>query len=265
MNTHPEYPKRIDINLSNYDYNTKIENYTSPVVIKNQGIWADKDDVSIEELKSRQIWKNNKLISLSDSGIKFINNRPKNPCKTGLSGRGLLGRFGPNHAADPIVTRFNYKTFTIEFVAVLRNDTNPPQWCIPGGMVDPGESATATLKREFKEEAASQNSENIINSIFKNGKTLYSGQVYNDPRTTDDAWIETYVVHYHISNTLANKLKLTTQPDENSNVKWISCNSDNLYADHSEYIKMAKKRVYWLLFYKFCLFGWVIDCFYKQN
>lgn len=25
--------------------------------------------------------------------------------RTGLRGRGLLGRFGPNHAADPIVTR----------------------------------------------------------------------------------------------------------------------------------------------------------------
>ena len=26
--------------------------------------------------------------------------------RTGMSGRGLLGRFGPNHAADPIVTRY---------------------------------------------------------------------------------------------------------------------------------------------------------------
>lgn len=27
--------------------------------------------------------------------------------RTGLTGRGLLGRYGPNHAADPIVTRCN--------------------------------------------------------------------------------------------------------------------------------------------------------------
>ena len=26
--------------------------------------------------------------------------------RTGMTGRGLLGRFGPNHAADPIVTRY---------------------------------------------------------------------------------------------------------------------------------------------------------------
>ena len=34
------------------------------------------------------------------------NGRPLNPRgRTGLVGRGLLGRWGPNHAADPIVTR----------------------------------------------------------------------------------------------------------------------------------------------------------------
>lgn len=32
---------------------------------------------------------------------------PQNPIgRTGLCGRGLLGRWGPNHAADPIVTRW---------------------------------------------------------------------------------------------------------------------------------------------------------------
>ena len=31
---------------------------------------------------------------------------PVNPVgRTGLRGRGLLGRWGPNHAADPVVTR----------------------------------------------------------------------------------------------------------------------------------------------------------------
>jgi len=31
----------------------------------------------------------------------------RNPVgRTGIRGRGCLGRWGPNHAADPIVTRF---------------------------------------------------------------------------------------------------------------------------------------------------------------
>ena len=36
----------------------------------------------------------------------LIFNPLRNPAgRTGLTGRGLLGKWGPNHAADPIVTR----------------------------------------------------------------------------------------------------------------------------------------------------------------
>lgn len=31
--------------------------------------------------------------------------------RTGIEGRGSLGRFGPNHAADPIATRFVMRVF----------------------------------------------------------------------------------------------------------------------------------------------------------
>ena len=35
-----------------------------------------------------------------------VNNRPLNiRGRTGLRGRGVLGKWGPNHAADPVVTR----------------------------------------------------------------------------------------------------------------------------------------------------------------
>ena len=63
--------------------------------------------------------------------------------RTGLTGRGVLGRYGPNHAVDPIVTR--WKTHpeggiihdkissrpVLQFVAVQRRDTN--EWALPGG------------------------------------------------------------------------------------------------------------------------------------
>lgn len=38
---------------------------------------------------------------------KVENKYPLNPeGRTGLRGRGVLGRWGPNHAADPIVSRW---------------------------------------------------------------------------------------------------------------------------------------------------------------
>ncbi|KAG8544648.1 hypothetical protein GDO81_022125 [Engystomops pustulosus] len=37
---------------------------------------------------------------------EVIDGSPRNPSgRTGVIGRGLLGRWGPNHAADPIITR----------------------------------------------------------------------------------------------------------------------------------------------------------------
>lgn len=38
---------------------------------------------------------------------QIVDSRPLNPeGRTGLKGRGVLGKWGPNHAADPIVTRW---------------------------------------------------------------------------------------------------------------------------------------------------------------
>lgn len=38
---------------------------------------------------------------------KVVNDVPLNPMgRTGVQGRGILGRWGPNHAADPVVTRW---------------------------------------------------------------------------------------------------------------------------------------------------------------
>ena len=60
--------------------------------------------------------------------------------RTGMEGRGLLGRWGPNHAADPIVTRWKRDGVgkvervsgkpRLEFVAIKRRDTG--DWAIPG-------------------------------------------------------------------------------------------------------------------------------------
>ncbi len=80
--------------------------------------------------------------------------------RTGLRGRGVLGKWGPNHAADPIVTRWKRRGQekvlrngkpVLELVVIQRRDNR--QWALPGGMVDPGEVVSATVRREFMEEA----------------------------------------------------------------------------------------------------------------
>ena len=55
-----------------------------------------------------------------------------------VSGRGLLGHWGPNHAGDPVVTRWakDDKHKVLEIILVKRKDTG--ELALPGGMVDAG-------------------------------------------------------------------------------------------------------------------------------
>ena len=72
-------------------------------------------------------------------------------------------------------------------------------------MCDPGEPISLTLKREFMEEAAnstekSEDSKQIIeekvSKIFSKGELIYKGYV-DDPRNTDNAWMETQCFNFH--------------------------------------------------------------------
>ena len=67
-----------------------------------------------------------------------------------MRGRGLLGKWGPNHAADPIVTRFHPETGVLQLVAILRADVQ--RWALPGGMVEAGQGISATIRRDFEAE-----------------------------------------------------------------------------------------------------------------
>ena len=66
--------------------------------------------------------------------VRFQEGAPLNPVgRTGLCGRGMLGKWGPNHALDPIVTRYHPKTGQLQMMATQREDTM--QWAIPVRLV----------------------------------------------------------------------------------------------------------------------------------
>ena len=62
-------------------------------------------------------------------------------------------------------------------------------------MVDPGEHVSSTIRREFQEEAMKGGGEkDSIDQLFSNGYKLFEHYV-DDPRNTDNAWIETVAVY----------------------------------------------------------------------
>ncbi|XP_069450787.1 ADP-ribose pyrophosphatase, mitochondrial isoform X2 [Ovis canadensis] len=198
------------------------------------------------------------------AGPQWADPQIKNPAgRTGLVGRGLLGRWGPNHAADPIITRWkrdrsgNKITHPIsgknilQFVAIKRKDCG--EWAIPGGMVDPGEKISATLKREFGEEALNslqkssaekrELQEKLHKLFSQEHLVIYRGYV-DDPRNTDNAWIETEAVNYHDeTGEIMDNLALEAG-DDAGKVKWMDISDKlKLYASHVQFIKrVAEKR-----------------------
>eukprot|EP00298_Acanthocystis_sp_HF-20_P021558 c279_g1_i1.p1 GENE.c279_g1_i1~~c279_g1_i1.p1 ORF type:complete len:163 (+),score=86.89 c279_g1_i1:47-490(+) len=137
-------------------------------------------------------------------------------------------------------------------VAIQRKDTK--EWAIPGGMVDAGERVSATLKREFAEEAMGNLSEEDqekfgikkqLDVLFTNGNEIYKGYV-DDPRNTDQAWMETVAVHFHCPSTLGDHLTLEAG-DDAQNVRWILVEDNpdlRLYASHEDFVKKAVENFY---------------------
>ena len=75
-------------------------------------------------------------------------------------------------------------------------------------MVDPGEDVRDTLKREFSEEALGGRDAAEMKPIWKHGVVLYKGYV-DDPRNTDNAWVETIVVNFHDDDGRIESVQLT--------------------------------------------------------
>ncbi|XP_035691921.1 ADP-ribose pyrophosphatase, mitochondrial-like [Branchiostoma floridae] len=241
------------------------EEYTAPSVAKGP-VWADPPAGNLDSVKWNQMDGKVNRESFTDQ-YKIINGLPRNPMgRTGLKGRGLLGKWGPNHAADPIVTRWKVSSSgqvekhpksgdpILQFVAIKRGDTG--EWAIPGGMVDAGETVSLTLKREFGEETMNsllatpeekKEIENNLAKLFSHGAEVYRGYV-DDPRNTDNAWMETIAVNFHDEegNSVA-RFNLQAGDDANA-VAWMDVGSELcLFASHTHFLKKVAelRKAHW--------------------
>lgn len=232
--------------------------------------WADEDFTAMPKSKlsgvkfNQEDELNGKKVDRKSRECKYEidpeTGLPRNPRgRTGMRGRGLLGRFGPNLAADPIVSRWkktedgsvkkvNGKP-VLECVFIQRRDNN--EWAIPGGMVEPGTEVSLTLVKEFREEAlnvchkdqekAQKMTEELKNNLFTNGSTIYEGYV-DDPRNTDNAWMETVAKNFHDEKEITYSFKLEGG-DDACHARWQECSSSlNLYASHKDFIETTVKK-----------------------
>jgi len=207
--------------------------FTSPHVIAkdrtqdptNPSLWADPSDPALVRAGMESF----------EGQLLFEGDRPLNPRgRTGISGRGELGCWGPNIAADPIVTRLNPLTGVVEAILIERRDSG--ELAIPGGMRDRTDPhISATLARELSEETGAA-------VDFSRARILYRGYV-DDRRNTDNAWMETTVSHIHLSSEQAANVRLVAGDDARpGSARWVPLTPeilDRMYASHGEFLRRA--------------------------
>lgn len=231
--------------------------HTDPIVLANAKSsanpngWADPDDANEATLRQRNTWKDGVLTSLLDAGIAIdAGGKPCNPFEPleHRRGRYLLGKWGPNHAADPILTAEpSNPGGPWRVLVVTRGDCGLS--ALPGGMIDDEENEdmrgyTRTIQREIVEEAAEESG--AVQRALAKGEVVYTGYVH-DPRNTHNAWIETVAVWGHLTAEEADALVLRPAADgETTTSYWMDMvddGIDEMYASHPTWVHTVQRKL----------------------
>lgn len=176
---------------------------------------------------------------LAVSGDESI---PKNPCgRTGIVGQGLLGKWGENWAADPIITRYDPETGKLMLLLIKRGDGG--EWAIPGGMVNPEETKLSmTAARELKEETGLEIKMDMATEVYEG--------IVDDSRNTDNSWMMTKAYHLHLDNDASKKIGKqilhAMDAHEIKAIQWVLYDDDrlnHLFASHSKFIERVMESI----------------------
>lgn len=153
----------------------------------------------------------------SDSSLQIRREKPG--ILRGGSGEGD----GSKQDHDPMAKSVSYlqqKSHELK----QREGTNTPR---------SGKSKQGDTKKDAKE---------MVRKFFSKGDVLYKGYAA-DPRNTDNAWMETWVEHYHDeSGEKFDKFNLRAG-DDAGDVKWVDVDrSLKLYGQHWHFLKLAAER-----------------------
>lgn len=185
---------------------------------------------------------------------------PLNPIgRTGICGRGRLGKWGANAAINLITFRIKrnadgHRQYTpkgspvVEFLMVKRSDCK--KWAIPGGFLRDEDWNTdlrcVAIQKTMQETTANRQGAAVsINDVVFNGVSFV-----DDPRNTDNSWVESRVYAYYLkgnngephANAFANCAISSAKNKNIIKAQWLVYNPSELYfADHeSRLIKTIK-------------------------
>ena len=247
-----DYPSRATIGVDSFNWTDQYytPNEYDARVLQTSPLpcWADNPACSAEEVSRRLTYAGDDAVpKMVGEVCAFDVDRMRylNPMgKTGIRGRGVLGKFGPNHAADCLVTRINPVSKKPQAVVIDRVGGDGTTLAWPAGMVEPGDDVPKTLKKEFEEEAADAG--HAVEKLFNECRygVVYRGWV-DDHRNTDDAWVETTAVLFHATPDIAADLRLgILDTHEVRRVVWKDLESiSEMYASHFEWLCKVRDEI----------------------
>lgn len=236
--------------------------------------WAHKDwNELTDETKNNILtstlpfWDSEKnqvvLMTVGDACCKDELGRPLNPLgRTGVRGRGSLGKYGANHAADMIPAYYNPSNDMFYYLTIRRRDTR--EVACAGGMIDPGDQAklakqatnvvTQTSKnaatRELKEEAITEEGAAVLaEALADSDKTIViAAGVVDDARNTDLAFMVSTAFLATMDKQTAMKIMLQKENDEVLDVAWrslweIKHDTIGVFASHMSFFKIAERKM----------------------
>ncbi|XP_029463784.1 transient receptor potential cation channel subfamily M member 2-like [Rhinatrema bivittatum] len=111
-------------------------------------------------------------------------------------------------------------------------------WALPGGSLEPGEMLPRKLKQILRQEFWAQ-----FRSLLNRGTEVYRGYV-DDPRNTDNAWIETIAINVHFEDQDDLELEELNSHlysyDPDVSIRWqVVDQKIPLYANHKEILQQA--------------------------
>jgi ADP-ribose pyrophosphatase len=183
------YPPRFRISIDQANWKIEAPDYQPPYhvdeavlqndITRNKDGWADPED----DWRVRGLFKEDKSI------LKDEADKPLNPHgRTGITGRGILGHWGPNPYVIPIITRINSETDELEILIHESDD----EYTLLEDFVTSNktfeEATNHLLKKKYNLDVNSSES-----------PLVYDGYLY-DPRQTDNAWIYAKSHLFHLNS-----------------------------------------------------------------